>query len=286
MNTPKVSIIVVIYNRIKYIEECLNSIVNQNIDKEVILVDACSTDGTIEILQQFVKKYSDFILYQNKEHLDTILTRYNGLKYATGEYALFVDADDIIVKDSIGKLYNEAKSSNADILEFSVETDSKDVEFKKSLLKNNQIFTSKLIDLFKQNVISNTLCNKFISKKVYAKFLNKINPSVKQANFSDVIFFMYHLLMNSQILVQSKTVGYYYYRYRGMTANLSNEDCLKQYIGFVVTKKELNNVYGKIDALEYTLKKVQKQALYVYSQLNKEKKIKYLPELAKLMNCG
>lgn len=286
MNNPKVSIIVVIYNRIKYIEECLISIVKQNIDKEVILVDDYSTDGTIEILQRFVKKYSGFILYQNKEHMGTVLTRYNGLKYATGEYVLFVDADDIIVKDSICKLYNETKKSNADILEFSVETDSKDVEFRKSLLKNNKKFTNNLTDVFKQNIISNTLCNKFISKKVYTKILNEINPSVKQVNFSDVIFFMYHLLMNSQNLVQSKTVGYYYYRYRGMTANLSNEDCLKQYIGFIATKKELNKIYGKIDALEYTLKKVQKQALCVYSQLNKENKIKYLPELAKLMNCG
>ena len=57
-NKPKVSLVIIIYNKEDYIEECLDSIVSQNIDKEIICVDDCSTDRTNEILKSYAKKVS------------------------------------------------------------------------------------------------------------------------------------------------------------------------------------------------------------------------------------
>ena len=64
-----ITIIIPCYNTEKYIEKCLDSILNQNLKKyEVILVDDCSTDKTVSIIKKYEKKYPEFKLIQNHEN--------------------------------------------------------------------------------------------------------------------------------------------------------------------------------------------------------------------------
>jgi len=110
----KVSIIIPNYNNGRYIEECLNSVLNQTLkDIEIIVIDDCSTDDSMEILRSFQTKYPDKIkVIRNQENSGAGLSRNNGLDIATGEFIKFLDADDTMNPDVLEKMYNAAKKNN------------------------------------------------------------------------------------------------------------------------------------------------------------------------------
>lgn len=93
-NSPRISIIVPVYNTGKYVEKCLNSLINQTYSNlEIICVDDGSKDNSVEIISEIQKTDSRIILYQN-EHSGASVARNLGIEKSTGEYLSFIDSDD------------------------------------------------------------------------------------------------------------------------------------------------------------------------------------------------
>ena len=110
----RLSIIVPVYNVQNYIDECINSIVEQSVRNiEVILVDDGSTDQSGNKCDLWKAKYS-FIKVIHKENGGLSSARNIGLDNATGDYILFVDSDDKVYKDSFKALLQCINESNAD----------------------------------------------------------------------------------------------------------------------------------------------------------------------------
>ena len=113
---PNVTIIIPILNVQPYIRECLDSVVDQTLtDIEVFLVDAGSTDGTREILEEYVAKDKRFILLEDTAH-STGYAKNLGIKLAKGKYVAIVESDDYIASDMIEKLYCTAEQYELDIV--------------------------------------------------------------------------------------------------------------------------------------------------------------------------
>lgn len=113
----KVSVIVPVYNVEKYLEKCLKSVVNQTLeDIEIILVNDGSTDGSMKIVNKYVKKYPKKIKLLEQENQGVSDARNNGVKLATSKYIMFVDNDDFINKDMVEKMYNKISAEQADIV--------------------------------------------------------------------------------------------------------------------------------------------------------------------------
>ena len=94
---PKLSIIVPVYNTEKYLEKCLDSLVNQVFtDTEIIIVNDGTKDGSEEIIKQYKNKYPNKIKYYKKENGGLSDTKNFGVEKATGKYITFVDSDDYI----------------------------------------------------------------------------------------------------------------------------------------------------------------------------------------------
>ena len=111
----KVSVIVPVYNTEKYLEKCLNSLINQTLhDIEVICVNDGSTDNSLNILNQYAQK-DNRIKIINQENKMQGAARNAGTQIAAGEYIGFVDSDDWIDLDYFEKLYNAATKYNLDI---------------------------------------------------------------------------------------------------------------------------------------------------------------------------
>ena len=92
----KVSVIVPVYNKGIYLEECFGSLFRQTwSDLEIIAVDDGSTDGSLEILRSLAKKDSRMILLEIP-HSGPSVARNTGMERATGDFVTFVDADDIV----------------------------------------------------------------------------------------------------------------------------------------------------------------------------------------------
>lgn len=95
MSKVKVSVLMPVYNGEKYLEEAINSILNQTFkDFEFIIVDDCSIDGTWEMLKKYSTLDKRIILRRNKENLRTTKALNVGLALAKGKYVARMDADD------------------------------------------------------------------------------------------------------------------------------------------------------------------------------------------------
>lgn len=114
---PSISVIVPVYNTEKYIEKCLNSLINQTLrDIEIIVVNDGSQDLSKEIIQKYIKKCNK-IKYLEKENGGLSSARNYGLKYATGRYIAFLDSDDYVEEDMYKAMYEKAEEEKSDIVE-------------------------------------------------------------------------------------------------------------------------------------------------------------------------
>ena len=131
---PAVSVIIPVYNVEKYLNECLDSVINQTLkDIEIICVDDGSSDKSLEILKSYQEKDNRIkILIQQNKHSG--VARNNGLKIAKGEYLSFLDSDDIFELDMLENMYNKAKEDDSDtvVCNFYIY----DNDTKESILKN------------------------------------------------------------------------------------------------------------------------------------------------------
>ncbi|MDO4191450.1 MAG: glycosyltransferase family 2 protein [Bacteroidales bacterium] len=115
--TPKVSIIIPLYNAGKQLNACINSIINQTFtDFEVIVIVDCPTDGSDIMIQTLTKHDSRFHIYHNTTNQHIGLSRNNGIDKANGTYLLFVDHDDILAEDCLEQLVTSIEQSQADIV--------------------------------------------------------------------------------------------------------------------------------------------------------------------------
>ena len=114
---PKVSIIVPVYNVEKYLDKCLNSLVNQTLkDIEIIIVNDGSTDNSKQIIEQYATKYNNLIKVVEEKNQGLGAARNNGLKFATSDYIIFVDSDDYVETNMVEELYNKILEEQADFV--------------------------------------------------------------------------------------------------------------------------------------------------------------------------
>lgn len=113
----KISIIIPVFNSEKYLEETINSVINQTLkDIEIICINDGSTDNSADILDSLSKKY-DCIKILNQKNQGSGKARNYGMDEAKGEYIGFLDADDIFVdKKSLELLYDVANKNDADMV--------------------------------------------------------------------------------------------------------------------------------------------------------------------------
>lgn len=116
-----ITIVVPIYNVEHYIECCLNSVVNQTYkgDIECIIVNDATLDSSAKIAQEFIDNYSGRIRFKLVEHemnLGLSEARNTGVKYASGEYVLFLDSDDELEVNAIDDLVNPIRLESYDVV--------------------------------------------------------------------------------------------------------------------------------------------------------------------------
>lgn len=203
------SIIVPIYNVEDYLEECVESIVNQTFkDYEIILVDDGSQDKSGLLADELAKEYPN-IMVIHKENGGLSSSRNVGIQNAKGEYILFVDSDDKLSDaDALQRISDNIDNKEIVLLGFekwysdnSVAAIVKDVKFDGSNIDE------VIFNLIKGNNFVSSACNKCISRD----FLIKNNLFFKEGILSEDVEW------SVRLLVCMKSVGsvdgsYYMYR--------------------------------------------------------------------------
>lgn len=116
----KISIVVPVFNAEGYIRECLDSLIQQTYwNIEIILIDDGSTDNSGKICDEYMKKDSRINVFHIKNSGPSAARNY-GLKKITGDYLMFVDADDWIEQDTVKICYETITKENGDVLLFNL----------------------------------------------------------------------------------------------------------------------------------------------------------------------
>ena len=134
----EISIIIPIYNEEKYIKECLESIINSDINKEeieVLLVDGGSTDKTIDIIKEYLKKYPYFKYLYNPKKVAPVAMNI-GIKEAKGDYIFIISAHAFYPKNYFSELIKNIKKLNADCVGGVLVTEVKNKTKTSNAIKN------------------------------------------------------------------------------------------------------------------------------------------------------
>ena len=116
MANDKISIVIPIYKVENYIDQCVQSVLNQTYQNlEIILVDDESPDKCPEICEQYARE-DDRVKVIHQKNLGLSGARNTGMQYVTGDYVLFLDSDDFLALDYCERMIEMAKKENADIV--------------------------------------------------------------------------------------------------------------------------------------------------------------------------
>ena len=219
---PKVSFIATVFNKSKYLNSFIFSIQNQNLKEfELIIVDDCSSDKSVKIIQNIQKNDKRIKLLINKKNLGSLYSRYRGAIYTKGEYIIFVDSDDIVLKEGILNSYNYIKNHDLDIIEFNsvFERSNFQIEISRRYYKYSNIIYQPILSyifFYKKNKgseLNTALWDKLIKKSVLSKLFkyigkNYLNKRVIIENDVIILFSLFRISNSFQYIDE---LGYYYF---------------------------------------------------------------------------
>lgn len=141
--SPKVSIIIPVYNTADFVREAIESILNQTLqDLEVIAVNDGSTDGTLEILQSMASEDSRVKVLSQKNQGQSI-ARNEGIRIASGKYLYFMDSDDYLKKEALQACFDKCEANNLDFLFFDADILNKESDLYMDLNYSRKNFTDE-----------------------------------------------------------------------------------------------------------------------------------------------
>ncbi len=205
----KISVIISAYNSEKYLEECLNSVLNQTMeDYEVIVVNDGSTDGTQEILNRYQEMYSHLMAFE-KENGGPSSARNLGMEKASGEYLYFMDSDDILEHDALEAMYDRAEEEKADLVVASYDIFDEDRTYK--IYNLNEILDEDSIQKYELKLLwTFSLWNKLFKKETIDQHQFTFPPI---SYSEDGVFTMRFVYCAEKITGLNKVI----YHYRRMT---------------------------------------------------------------------
>lgn len=222
---PRFSIIVPVYNVEKYIDKCLESIVNQTFDDyEVIVVN----DGTKDNSMDIVEKYPFKVINQKNQGLS--VARNNGVREAKGEYLVFLDSDDYIDKDLL-KQIDKSLKNKPDVVRFQIR---EVYENRESVDYNEESFSSldgvsAFSRICKFHFVENAWCYA-IRRDYYLKEKFKFMKNTYHEDFGLIPL----VIMKASVVNSVSYIGYNYLQRNNSIMN--NRDYNK-------TKKKVDDFY-------------------------------------------
>lgn len=241
----KLSIIVPIFNTKKYLADCLLSLFDQDMENyEVLLIDDGSTDGSSELAQQFAQKYPA-MQYHYFDNRGVSVARNRGIALSSGEYILFVDSDDRLLRNGLSKMLKIIEENKLDCYMFSAsvlcdgpEYDTEALSYRRrnkgapGIKTGRDEFTDQV-----ENDMFSALVTLFVVHKTMIKSL-RFYPGIIH---EDNLFTVQLLLSENVSRVLSEDKPYYQRRIRPSSI-MQSEYSNCNLVGYMVVFKELRDI--------------------------------------------
>lgn len=241
-----ISIIVPVYNAEKYIQKCVESIQNQTvINWELILVNDGSNDNSL-LLCQKLESSDKRIRVLNKENGGASSARNAGLDVASGDYVVFIDADDYVSSHYVEYLYETARSSGCDI----IQCDLKRV-IDEPIDKDNQIYSKTKIEIItKEEALNKKRYKVCIWGKIYSKALFASYRFPEGIIYEDDASYYKLVYLAKKVGLYKEILYFYYMSANSVMRNQKKEKSLdfitiyEERIAFFEARKEWKLVQG------------------------------------------
>lgn len=206
----KVSVIIPTYNAKNYIDRCVQSVLSQSYQNfELIIVDDGSTDGTINILENYETNYKDKIKIFKQKNSGVAVARNKGIELATGRYVMFIDNDDYIDNDYIKMFVNEIMEYSFDIVMGGYRRPNSNGKIiEKVKLKQNELSKVKITAPW---------------AKIYDRmYLLKNNIKFLECNIGDDVFFNLKAVTFTDKIRIMDYIGYNWYYNEKSVSNVAH----------------------------------------------------------------
>ena len=285
----EVSVVVPIYNAGKKLEKCIKSILNQTFTNfELILVNDGSTDNSINICKKYELK-DNRVRVIDKKNEGSIATRNRGVMEASGDYIMFVDADDYIATTAIEKLYIDAKDKNLDIIVCNTYKVLGDRAIIKQI-NNSHYFKNDKI--YEGNDIKDKLAEAYLHghpfpASIHSK-LYKRELLLSSGKYLDRIKFLGDdMYYNLEMFLKAKKVKVireplYYYRTGGFTSRYMPHHFYDIVNGYEIQKEVIEEYYIDTKAERYkgiSIMLLNSLRTSLYNVINSNLKEKEIKEL-------
>lgn len=280
--SPLISVIVPVYNVEQYLEECVDSIIEQTYKNlEIILVDDGSLDRCPEICESYKDKDNRIVVI-HQENQGLSAARNSGILAAKGEFIAFVDSDDYINRHTYEKMIKAQQEYEADIVACGVKVFNDGEKPEEKVTSDVSIYSvSEVLKtyLYDDSNISVIACNKLYRRKAFDNVLFE-----KGRLFEDFIPITKIIISSSKIVSVDSEL--YYYRHRENSINTANFNVKKFNSRVLDLSYSVDSVidiisdYNK-DLLEYIVPACLKAKLSVANQMIISKSIdkKYVADL-------
>jgi glycosyltransferase involved in cell wall biosynthesis len=209
----KLSVILPVYNVEKYLRECLDSVLSQEFeDYEVICVEDCSTDHSMDILKEYECRYPQLRVIQHEQNRGQSAARNTGMKEAIGKYIQFIDPDDMIKPNTFATLYSCAEEHGLDVVYFDLEFLNDEEHYlirrKKNLKCIDGVKTGRELFCLHQQAktIMSSACTMFIRRD----YLQEHKLTFYEGIFFEDNLFTFLVAMTAKRVIQLKKELYIY----------------------------------------------------------------------------
>ena len=168
----KISVIIPVFNCAKYLKYCVSSVLHQMYDsKEIVLIDDGSKDDSGRICDELKADYPDVIKVFHQINSGQLASRLIGIENSTGDYCMFLDADDYLEKNALQILNKYVEQSNCDCLIFNYRRfkDDKVLSHSKIDYEEPKLLYDKqeLLKIVFLNAEHNSMCRKLVKRNLF-----------------------------------------------------------------------------------------------------------------------
>lgn len=248
MSSPILSVIIPLYNCAKYIERCLLSVLAQDVDMEIIVVDDGSTDGGDRIVREFMIQKQNIQLF-SQENLGPSAARNFGIQQSSGKYIYFMDADDFLKCGSLGQIITLMQEYSAEVARFQTQIIPESTG-DSIAIKDNECRPLKISNVYSgieyiestHAMAGVTLWRHIFSKKLIDDSFVIFDVALY---LEEDYVYLFNLLIHAQkVIVCDGDKPHFWVKRMSSSSNSVNQRALNSYISLFYAYHSLLNLYS------------------------------------------
>ena len=280
-DSPTISVIIPVHNTESFLNECLDSVINQTLTNiEIICINDGSTDNSLKILEEYADR-DNRIKIISQENKGGGAARNAGLVIAKGEYLAFLDSDDFFNTQALQKAYAKIVADNADIVVFNCKVYYNSSKryvnapwvFMKKYFPKAIPFSYHDVPDYILNMFSSTVWNKLYKKEMIKQYDIIFQESMR----TNDLYFSYLALIHAKcITTLDEALVYYRKDVSNSSQSTNHETPLDFYFALISVKKELDRLNIFYEVKRSYINRLLGSSIYILMSIKRGDVFEYL----------